>query len=281
MNENPSASDWAAERGEKWLAQVSGLEAMLRPIDEPLIRALNLDAACRIADVGCGAGGTTLEILRRAPAGSIVHGFDLSPALVEAARRRIRSGESAIAFEIADMSAATAPKQLYDRLASRFGIMFFSDPSAAFTNLAQWLAPGGRFAFAAWRALAENPWMTTVRQTVADFVDLPAPEPGAPGPFRYADAEKLLLLLDRAGFTRLHVQDWRGELALGGGLRAAEASDFALTAFSSFCELLTRAGVEALEEARRLLATRLSRHERDGVVRMHASVHILTGARSF
>jgi trans-aconitate methyltransferase len=54
------------------------MEAMLTPVDEPLVRALNLDAPCRIADIGCGGGGMTLEILRRAPAGSVVHGYDLS-----------------------------------------------------------------------------------------------------------------------------------------------------------------------------------------------------------
>ncbi len=163
MNENPGATDWRAARGEKWRAQCAGMEAMLTPLDEPLIRALNLDAPCRIADVGCGGGGTTLEILRRAPAGSVVHGFDLSPALIELARSRKRSDEPAIAFEIADMATAAAPADAYDRLVSRFGIMFFDDPPTAFANLVRWLAPGGRFAFAVWGPPAENPWITSTR----------------------------------------------------------------------------------------------------------------------
>ena len=60
MSENPAASDWATARGEKWRKQLSGMEAMLLPVDEPLIRALRLDAPYRIADIGCGGGGTTL-----------------------------------------------------------------------------------------------------------------------------------------------------------------------------------------------------------------------------
>jgi ubiquinone/menaquinone biosynthesis C-methylase UbiE len=124
-------------------------EAKLAPVDEPLIRALNLDAPSRIADIGCGGGGTTLEILRRAPAGSVVHGFDLSPASIELARGRKRSDECTIAFEVANMATATAPEEPYDRLVSRFGIMFFDDPLGAFANLVRWIAPGGRFAFAA------------------------------------------------------------------------------------------------------------------------------------
>src|ERR1700688_4393154 len=108
MNEHTAASDWTAARGEKWCAQLTGMEATLTPVDEPLIRALNLDAPWRIADIGCGGGGTTLEILRRAPAGSVVHGFDLSPALIDLARGRARSDDRAIAFEIADVATATA-----------------------------------------------------------------------------------------------------------------------------------------------------------------------------
>jgi trans-aconitate methyltransferase len=100
------------------------MEAMLAPVDEPLIRALKLDGGYRIADIGCGGGGTTLEILRQAPAGSVVHGFDLSGVLIESARSRKPYDESAIFFEIADIVTATAPGQLYNRLVSRFGVMF-------------------------------------------------------------------------------------------------------------------------------------------------------------
>jgi trans-aconitate methyltransferase len=157
MKENSAASDWATARGEKWRTQLVGMEATLTPVDEPLIRALHLDVPCRIADIGCGGGGTTLEILRRAPVGSVVHGFDISPALIELALARKPSDERAIAFETADMATATAPEKPYDRLVSRFGIMFFDDPTAAFGNLVRWLAPVGRFAFAAWGPLAANP----------------------------------------------------------------------------------------------------------------------------
>src|SRR5215475_16113135 len=104
MNENPAASEWGGGRGEKWTAHLSGMEAMLAPVDEPLIRALNLDASYRIADIGCGGGGTALEIFRRAPTGSLVHGFDISPAQIESARRRIPANERALAFEVADVA---------------------------------------------------------------------------------------------------------------------------------------------------------------------------------
>jgi len=277
MNENPAASEWATARGEKWRAQLAGLEATLTPVNDPLIGALHLDAPCRIADIGCGGGGTTLELLRRAPAGSVVHGFDISPALIEMARARQRPDALAIAFDVADV-AATAPQQPYDRLVSRFAIMFFDDPPAAFNNLVRWLAPGGRFAFAVWGGLAENPWMTSVREVAAEFIEVPPLEPGAPGPFRYAETDTLLALLARAGFGKLAVDDWRGALPVGGGLPAAAAAEFALASFSSFGELLAKAGDEALNAARHSLMTRFLPHQLEGTVRLDAYVHIVTGA---
>ena len=279
MTENPSASDWATTRGEKWRAQVGGMEPTLEPINQPLITALGLDRPYKIADVGCGGGGTTREIARRAPAGTIVHGFDISRPLIEFARGHIAPGDRAVSFEIANIATAAPPSDRYDRLASRFGIMFFDDPYAAFANLIEWLTPGGQFVFAVWDRPAENRWFTTVRDVVAEILDLPTLDADAPGPFRYGVADTLLTVLDLAGFRELEVGNWRGELAIGGGLPAAEAAAFSLSSFSSFGELLAKAGDEALNQARQTLTTRFSKLERNGILRLNASVHLVTGTR--
>jgi SAM-dependent methyltransferase len=267
-------SDWSSVRGEKWVAQLAGMEAMLAPVDQPLIEALRLETPCRIADVGCGGGATSIAILRNAPAGSVVHGYDLSPASIEAAIKR----ESAVEFQVADMTAAEPPAQLYDRLVSRFGVMFFENPLAAFANLRRWLAPGGRFAFAVWGLREENPWRTTISDVVGQSIDLPPFDPEAPGPFRYADSNKFLGLLESAGFTRLAVEEWRGPLAIGGGLPPAQAADFAIASISSFSERLAEAGPDARSTARKVLADRFSEHMNNGVVKLNAAVHIVTGA---
>jgi SAM-dependent methyltransferase len=259
---------------------MDGMETMLAPVDEPLITALQLDGPLRLAEIGCGGGATALEILRRAPKGSFVHGFDISPALIESARARAPLDATAVAFDLADMGSATPPGALYDRLYSRFGILFFADAPAAFRNLRSWLVPGGRFAFAAWGPMAENPWMSLTRDAAAEVIDLPKPDPDGPGGFRYADADKLLSLLDRAGFEQLKVDDWRGSFAIGDRLPAAEAASFALASFASFAELLAEAGDAALADACQRLTARMAPHEQDGAVRLGACVHIVTGART-
>lgn len=278
MTQNPSAADWVATRGDQWCEQLQSMEAMLHPVDEPLLHALALDSASRIAEIGCGGGGTARHISRKAKQGSVVHGFDISPRLVEKAREHAQAHGCGACFHVANMQHAE-PEEPYDRLASRFGIMFFDEPKAAFGNLLHWLEPGGRFAFAAWSHPAENPWISTVRDVVAQFVEIPRPDPDAPGPFRYADAQKLLALLEQAGFSEVSVHDWRGSLPIGGGLPPSEAADFALAAFSAFGEILNKAGKEKRDEAHRALTTRYERHLKEGHVHFDACVHLFTGKR--
>ena len=277
MNQKSVTFDWATERGEKWRDRLSGMEAMLAPVDDPLIHALQLDRPCRIADIGCGGGGTALEIQRRAPRGSVVHGYDLSPALVEAARERASDAPS-LEFLLADLGTAPPPAEPYDRLVSRFGILFFEDPPAAFGNLLSWLAPAGRIAFAVWGPPAENPWASSLREVLARHLDLPKPDPEAPGPFRYADVDRLIALLDLAGFGDLQVREWRHRLPIGGGLPAAEAARFALEAFS-LGEVLADQGAALKETVHRDLTEHCSEHEENGTVLLGASVHLVTGSR--
>ena len=113
---------------------------------------------------------------------------------------------------------------------------------------------------------------------MAENIDIPPSEPETPGPFRYAEADALLAVLQRAGFGETEVDDWRGALSIGGGLPAAEATNFALASFSSFGELLAEAGDEVLNDARQSLTARFSAHQQEGVVRMDACVHIFNGA---
>ena len=282
MKENPDSSDWAAERGDKWRAHLSFLEPMLHPVDEPLIRALTLESPLRIADIGCGGGATSLEVLSRAPAGSVVHGYDVAPGLVEYARGRAHAQagkeDRSIAFHLADVSTAV-PEAPYDRLVSRFGIMFFGDAPGAFKNLFRWLVPGGRFAFAAWGPPSANAWIRSIRDAVAEVVEVPPPDLEAPGPFRYADEKKLLSLLAAAGFGKLEVRDFSGRLPLGSGRAPAEVAQLSLAAFSGFSDLLEKAGDEVTATARRALAARYDQHLQDGVVQLAACVHIFTGER--
>jgi SAM-dependent methyltransferase len=210
--------------------------------------------------------------------GSVVHGFDISPTLVDAARSRVNALADAPTFTVADLTTAEPPL-LYDRLVSRFGVMFFDDERAAFGNLSRWLRPEGRFAFAVWASVAENPWLLSARDVVCSFAPMVPSAPTAPGPMRYANPSHFLTLLTEAGFVNLEVTEWRGLLPIGGGLEPSQAAHFALSALSSFSEVLTAAGDDAFARAHATLTSHYENHVRDGVVQLGATVHIVTGER--
>lgn len=266
--------DWKGWRGDKWLTHREAMGAMLRPIDGPLIDALALQGPCRVADIGCGGGDTSRAVAARLGPGGEVHGVDLHPGLVEAAR--VPGGAT---FRVCNVEREPAPRPGYDRIVSRFGVMFFADAPAAFRRLREWLEPSGRLAFAVWGPLEDNAWISVVRDAVGTVVPLPEPKPDGPGPFRYQRPGHLCSVLEAAGFDGVQETEWCGSLAVGGGMDAEAAARFAVASFSSFAQLLEREGPAAIEAAQQELTRRVRPFERDGVVSLPARVLLVTAAR--
>lgn len=265
-----SGHDWAGGRGALWRDKLDGMEALLAPIDRPFIEALALDAPYRIGEVACGGGGTTRAIAAAAPAGSEITGFDISPDLVAAATAR--AGDVA-SFREADAST-WRPDRPFDRLASRFGVMFFDDPAAAFANLRHWLAPGGRLAFAVWGPASEVGFMAQTRAAIASVMELPPSDPDAPGPCRYGDSARLIALLADAGFHDAAAQTWRGDLPVPGD-SPEQAADFLLAASSSAAPLAD-APPEVRAVARDSLAASAASHFQGGKVWLPVRVEIVS-----
>ncbi len=272
-----TASDWAGDRGRKWVENLQATEAMLAPVDAPLVEALQLDGVVSVADIGCGGGRTSRAIARKLSAHAQVHGVDISPDVIKAAGAEGDVDGARLEFFCRDAGRSAPPLDgAYDRLASRFGVMFFDDPPSAFSNLAGWLKPGGRFVFAVWAELDRNPWMVYLRKVIAEIAELPPPVPDAPGPFRYARAKGFVDLLDSSGFSEVAVKGWEGEVSLGGGRNAAETAEFCLSAFS-VGELVNN-DAQALATAAARLTDAFAGYERDGVVIMPAAVHLVSGS---
>jgi len=168
-----------------------------------------------VLDVGCGSGQTTFQLGDAVgPTGRVV-GLDVSAQMLAAALRRKRGAQ--VSFLRAD-----AQTHVFDRpfhaIYSRFGTMFFADPVAAFANLRAALRPGGRLAFVCWQALPENPWLFVPLRAAAQHLTLPPPPaPDAPGPFAFADPERVRGILARAGFDQIVLDELRATLTLGGG----------------------------------------------------------------
>lgn len=222
FNEDQRAR-WNGNDGEFWTREQERMDRTLAPVLGPLVDFAAPRAGSTVIDVGCGCGATTIELARAVGPSGRVFAIDISAPMLDRARERLsRFGNATcILGDAAELALGEIAAEL---MVSRFGVMFFGDPVAAFSNLRNGLAPGGRLRFACWRAISENPWLEVPLQAVLKHVPpLPKPEPGEPGPFAFADTPRLTRILTAAGFTApaFTALDIEMDLGSGGGLEEA------------------------------------------------------------
>jgi len=212
------AEHWNDRAGPRWVRHTEQLDAQLGPIGRAAMDRAGIGRGQRVIDVGCGAGGSTLDLARRVGPTGHVLGVDVSRTMLDGARRRLGEQPLAqVALLEADAQTHGFERARADHVFSRFGLMFFSDTVAALTNLRRALAPEGRLTFVCWDVLTCNPWMCLPREVAARHVELPEPpEAYEPGPFRFADTTWVGDQLLSAGFARPEVVPLEGRLLLGG-----------------------------------------------------------------
>ena len=198
---------WNAMAGPSWVAAQEALDAELLAWGEKAMAALAPTAGERLIDVGCGCGATSLRLAERVGSGGRVLGADISAPMLAVARRRAEAAGLAQA-SFAQVDAQTHRFEPADGVFSRFGVMFFADPVAAFANLRAALSARGRVAFVCWRAPDLNPWMSVPMAAITPLLPEPppAPPPGAPGPFAFADGARVHGILQGAGFAKIDIE---------------------------------------------------------------------------
>jgi SAM-dependent methyltransferase len=167
-----------------------------------VVAALNPQPGEKVLDIGSGGGKLSIAIAERVRPRGKVTGADISEGMVAMATARAAEARAANAsFVVCDAQSERAPGGPFDAVTSQFGVMFFEDPHAAFSNLHASLKKGGRLAFACWQTAPRNRWHTG--SVLAKFV--PAPPPPAPGkaptgPFALGDPRRTRSILAAAGF---------------------------------------------------------------------------------
>ena len=251
-------------------------DALAGRYDQLLLEAARLQTDSRILDVGCGAGAWTLALGRVVTAGSVV-GVDLSASLLKRARERARSaGLADVSFLQADAQTHAFEASTFDVAVSRFGAMYFSDPVAAFANIARAVRPGGRLALLSWQGLSDNEWMAAVRDALA-VDEPPAPLPaGTPGAFGLAEPTMVRRILGQAGFVEVRVEAARERVTYGSDLDQA----FAFVSTLSFVkDVLARLGGRERAGALERLRTTLAAYLTDDGVLFSSAAWITTALR--
>jgi SAM-dependent methyltransferase len=201
------AARWNESSGPIWVELQEVLDRMLAPFEARLIEEAFPGEGGRVLDIGCGAGATTLVMARRLGPTGLCLGVDISAPLLAAANARAAAeGLVSAAFVQADAQTYAFEPESFDAVISRFGVMFFDAPEAAFANIRRAARRRAKLTFVAWRSPAENPFMTAAARAAAPLLPtVPTPNPDAPGQFAFADGDRVRRILDVSGWADIDV----------------------------------------------------------------------------
>lgn len=264
---------WNDAGGNAWVEHQGLLDRINQPVGDIIAGRADPGAGARVLDVGCGAGATTLDMSRRLGPDGLCLGVDVSEALLGLARRR--AGTEAVDnvdFLRADAATHDFGGPVFDAAISRYGVMFFEDPDAAFANLRRAVRPDGGLTFACWRSAAENPLTLVPLEAAAPFLPEPPKAPAdAPGRFAFADPDRVRGILDRSGWCRIAVEplDVATPVSLDELLTLSLKLGLLGTLLPRHDETVRRQVAEAV-------AARLESHVVNGMVPMTAACWLVT-----
>jgi SAM-dependent methyltransferase len=199
---NPQMAElWNGPGARSWITAQAVLDQAFHGFETLLVDMAAEAGAHAVLDVGCGTGATTRAIAGRITPEGTAFGLDLSAPMIAHAELLAEEESSPARFLAGDAQTHAFPPGEFDLIVSRFGVMFFSDPVAAFANLRRAAKPDAGLAMISWRSITENPFMTVAERAAAPLLpDLPK-RGGGPGQFAFADHDHVHSILDTAGWT--------------------------------------------------------------------------------
>ncbi|MGW4638899.1 class I SAM-dependent methyltransferase [Sphaerisporangium sp. NPDC004334] len=271
------AEAWNGYEGSHWADNHDRYDAVNNGFNDHLLRAAAIGEHDQVLDVGCGNGRLTRLAARHAPLGAAT-GLDLSAPMLRRARALADAeGVRNLTFEQGDAQVHPFPEGAYDVAISRFGVMFFADPVAAFTNIGRALRPGGRVAFLALQTMDRN----DLGRVFAGLRALLPPtaaveEAHGPGPYSLADPARVRQIFTAAGFSDVACTPVEAPQVWG---RDTEDAAAFLGGWGPVHHWLGQVDAAAAAKVRRALTEALAPFEQDGAVRLNGAALLITALR--
>lgn len=189
-----------------WVARQADLDAVFAPVLDGVLSRAALKPGETVLDIGCGTGTSTVRAAQAVAHKGHVVGADISePMLVRA--RQVAEGQKNCSFETMDVAHHPFQPGTFDKVISRFGVMFFADPDVAFHNIFKAMRKGGTLTMACWSTLDANPWFLVPMFAAKDRLGAPPRiDPDAPGPLAFRNIDRVTGILESAGFDAIEAE---------------------------------------------------------------------------
>lgn len=250
---NKFSGGW--EKWDEWVLN------WLEPIGSKLLDEVEPKPTDRALDVSTGTGEPGLTAATHV---AEVVATDVAEDMVKIALKNAQAkGLMNYMATVADAENLPFSDGEFDAVVCRLGVMYFADPAAGVTELARVLKPGRKMALAAWSEPAKNPWATTASGVINKLLNLPAPNPDAPGVFRCSRPELLSELLEQAGLEEIH----QIEVSGAGVYDSPEHYwDFVMDVVAPVATPLSNASEDVREEAKKAVIEATKPFQKDGKV---------------
>lgn len=207
MSFNERTAIWNGDAGRAWVELQQLVEHMFKPIEAVLVQQILSDDNQTVLDVGCGTGSTSLAVSRQLGTKGHCLGIDISEQMIAAARASAAREGLSTSFICEDAQRYAFEPASFDRIISRFGVMFFDDFVGAFKNLRYAARENAELRFIAWRSPEENPFMTTAERAAKVLLPhIPARQPDEPGQFAFARQERVFDILQQSGWAQINIE---------------------------------------------------------------------------
>src|SRR5712671_7909828 len=270
---------WNTVAGPRWVGLGGFVERRVRAVNDLLLARSAVAPGEKVLEIGCGTGAATVPFAEAVGERGEVVGIDISEPMLAGARNRIaESGLRNVSLLQADAQTHRFEPDSFDLITSRFGVMFFADPVAAFTNLLPAVRPGGRLCFACWAALKDNRHWLIPYEVIVRHLGPPAPKPPrAPGPMAFSDPDYVRSFLRSAGFAAIEIH--RETPDVFASTPQEEAEHACIMGPSGRLIDEKRPDDATRQTIRREIEDAFAAHLRDGNTRLPSTVFLVTAHR--
>jgi ubiquinone/menaquinone biosynthesis C-methylase UbiE len=268
--------DWNRVAGgwEKW---DRFFDEQIAFVNHRLVADARIRSGMQVLDVGSGTGYPALLGAQTVGSNGSMIGIDLAERMLDVARRKATAlGLTNVAFRTGDATTLPFEANSFDAVTSRFCLMFLPEVPKAAAEITRVLRPGGWIAAAVWSAPEKNPSISLSMEAIKKVVDLPPPDPTAPGIFRLATPGDLAGMMQQTGLIDVAEQEFLAEWSYA----SADEYYTSLTEIAAPVQnLMANLSTDQIQEVRRLITQAAIPYQRGNRITFPIAVRMVAARK--